>query len=208
MVSRASLVPQNGHSRGGRSTSRGATRISHAKTSSASRSVSSASTRLERASAKFSAGVSGLSNNRSRPTLETHPRLVTDEMKAEAFASCYANVIRSFKPSDRLAASAALVSCAAGHDALTACSENGNEPPRSLSSVWAMRVLGITRKSVNEEGFSCDPPNDTCPQAYIYPATMPRYTGSRSRPSMTSLYVSSTWTVGASQTTPRDSRKS
>jgi hypothetical protein len=54
-----------------------------------------------------------------------------------------------------------------------------------------MRVLGITRKSVNEEGFSCDPPNDMCPQAHIYPATMPRYTGSRSRPSMTSLYVSS-----------------
>ena len=104
------------HFRGGRSASRGATRISHVKTSSASRSVSSASTRQERASAKFSAGVSGLSNNRSRPRLETHPRLVTHEMKAEAFASCYANVIRSFKPSDRLAASAALVSCAAGHE--------------------------------------------------------------------------------------------
>lgn len=113
---KAAGVRLKSHSRGGRSTSRGATRISHAKTSSASRSVSSATTRLESASAKFSAGVSGLSNSRSRPTLETHPRLVTDEMKAEPFASCYANVIRSFEPPDRLAASAALVSCAAGHE--------------------------------------------------------------------------------------------
>jgi hypothetical protein len=58
----------------------------------------------------------GLSNSRSRPTLETHPRLVTDKMKAEAFASWDANVIRSFKPSNRLAASAALVSSAVGHE--------------------------------------------------------------------------------------------
>lgn len=54
-------------------------------------------------------------------------------------------------------------------NALTACSESGNEPLRSLSSVLAMRVLGITRKSVNEEGFSCDLSNDMCPQAHIYP---------------------------------------
>src|SRR5688500_3245681 len=47
-----------------------------------------------------------------------------------------------------------------------------------------------------------------CPQTHIYPATMPRYTGSRSRPSMTSLYVSSTWSVGWSHVTPRDSRHS
>jgi hypothetical protein len=69
-----------------------------------------------------------------------------------------------------------------------------------------MRVLGITRKSVNEKGFSCDLSNDMCPQTHIYPATMPRYTGPRSRPSMTSLYVSSTWSVGSSHVTPRDSR--
>jgi hypothetical protein len=35
-----------------------------------------------------------------------------------------------------------------------------------------------------------------------------RYTGSRSRPSMSSLYVTSTFSVGSSHTTPRDGRKS
>jgi hypothetical protein len=28
-----------------------------------------------------------------------------------------------------------------------------------------MRVLGMPRKSVNEEAFSCHQPNDMCPQA-------------------------------------------
>jgi len=159
------------HSRGGRSPSRRATRSSHAKTSSASRSVSSASTRLETASAKCSAGVSGFSNSRSRsrsrPTLETHPRLVTDEMKAEALRLLLRERNTLFQ-TVRIVSSHPLHSFPVppAMNALTACTESGNEPPRSLSSVLAMRVLGITRKSINEEGFSCDPPNDMCPQAY------------------------------------------
>lgn len=86
--------------------------ISHAKTSSASRRVCSDSARLVRASARSSAGVSGLSMICLCWALKADPRLVADEVKAEALASSHANVIRSFKTADSLAAPAALFTCA------------------------------------------------------------------------------------------------
>jgi hypothetical protein len=104
------------HSRPGRRTSRGAAIISHAKTSSASRNFSSDSTRLVTASARSSAGVSGLSIIHLCRTLKANPGVVADEVEAEAFASSHANVIRSFKTPDSLAAPAALLTCAPGHE--------------------------------------------------------------------------------------------
>ena len=53
-------------------------------------------------------------------------------------------------------------------NALTANEEGGNAPSRSLSSVFAMRVPGITRGSVGDVSCSDDLPNDTCRETYIF----------------------------------------
>jgi hypothetical protein len=107
--------------------------------------------------------------------------------------------------------SAMVISNAKTSSASRSCSKRRARPVTASARCSAgVSGLSITSRSVDGVRFSDYLPSDMCPETYADGSRRPRRfsrrpvrgrPGSRSRPSMTSLRVGSTWSVGSSHVT-------